>query len=127
MESGKMDNISKQDIIEFLYKILGPVAITVMSKLAQEYKRSKIVTWVSGAVITAFDFGGCMVGIWISTLSGFTGAKMALTSFTFGMLADKLFEMLFSKTILNRLCAVLQDAIVAGMKSIIGNITGKKD
>ncbi len=115
------------DFTALLWKIIPPIILATMAKIASQYSRGKRISFLSMLVITILAACGSILGYWISQYLHWTEYKMTLTIFFFGLFSDKLFEFLFSKTFLNNMFNLIQDWLVNGAKLFIGSFNRKKD
>ena len=122
-----MNKIPNQnDITEFLIKIFPPLIISIMSKLASEYKIKGRIGWIASVVIVVLSACGAIIGYWIAGLCGFTSVKMALTIYFCGAFADKAFEILFSKEFAKAIFDIIEGWLLGILESIMSKIKPKK-
>ena len=122
-----MDRIPTQnDLTEILIKIFPPLIISIMSKLASEYKSKGRLGWVASFVIVVLSGCGAFIGYWISGLCGFTSYKMVLAIYFCSAFADKAFEILFSKEFAKAVFDIVEDWFVGLLESIVTKIKPKK-
>lgn len=112
-----MDN--RHDFTALLWKIVPPIILATMAKIASEYKKNKRMSFLSMLVVTSLAACGSVVGYWICQYLHWTEYKMTLTIFFCGLFSDKLFEFLFSKTFLNSMFNFVQDWVVEQFRFII--------
>lgn len=121
-----MDNIpEKSDVIATICKIAPPFIVSVMAKVAADYKRGKRISFLSTLVITTLAACGAILGYWFTRWMGWTEYKMTMTIFFCGLFADKFFEFLFSKYFITSLLNIVQDSIVDSLSNIIDKIKRK--
>lgn len=121
-----MDNIpEKSDVIATICKIAPPFIVSVMAKVAADYKRGKRISFLSTLVITTLAACGSILGYWFTRWVGWTEYKMTMTIFFCGLFSDKFFEFLFSKYFINQFFNIIQDAIVVSLSNIIEKIKRK--
>ena len=110
---------NKTDLTTIAVKILPPLILSVMAKIASEYKKGKRVSWLSNVVIVLLAACGSILGYWVTQYLHWKEYKMTLTIFFFGLFADKLFEFLFSKTVANAFFNYLEDMIKENLTLIL--------
>ncbi len=126
-ESTIMDNIPDKGFWTSLILKLGPpILLSAMVKVASEYKKTRRLALLSSLVIILLAGCGAIVGYWITQYLGWTEYKMTLTIFSCGIFADKIFEVIFSKTFINGMFNYLEDALKENLTIIIKRL-GKKD
>jgi MFS family permease len=115
-----MDNIpNKNEIVSTLYKVVPPLILSIMAKIASDYKRGKRVSVLSSLITTILAACGSVLGYWLTQYLGWKEYKMVMTIFFFGLFSEKLFEFLFSKYFINALLNIAQDALVESMSNIV--------
>ena len=112
--------------MEVLIKIFPPLIISIMSKLASEYKTKGKIGWFASFIIVALSACGAIIGYWVSELWGFAGVKMALTIYFCGAFADKAFEILFSKEFAKAIFDIIEGWLLGILESIMSKIKPKK-
>lgn len=118
---------TKNEATSLLLKILPPLILSIMTKIASDIRRGRRVSFLSTAVIVTLAACGAILGYWITIYLGWKEIKMTLTIFFFGIFADKFFEYIFSKTFLNAMFNYLQDMITENMRLFFKSFTTKKD
>ncbi len=116
---------TKSDITSLLLKILPPFILSVMAKIASDYKRGKNIGWISSIVVVCLAGCGAILGYWVTVYLGWREIRMTLTIFAFGLFADKLFEYLFSKTFINDMFNYMEEVFKENLHMIFKRI--KKD
>lgn len=116
----------KNELIALLSKLLPPVMLSIMAKIASEYKKGKKISLLSNIIIICLAGCGSIVGYWVTKIVGWTEYKMTLTIFFFGLFSDKLFEFLFSRTVANIFFNFVEDWIKENIKFIWKNLNNKK-
>lgn len=119
------DDIS--DTIKSIINISIPLLVSVMSKLASEFRKGRRISFLSFCVIFAFAFCGGIIGQLLSEYLQFEKPKSTLLICSCCLMADKFFEYIFSKTFADAIFTSLQDWLVAGMKRFIRNSKKKED
>lgn len=120
-----MENQPSSEIMRFLYRVAPPLILSIMVKVASDYKKGKRISWMSSIVIVLLAGCGAIVGYWVTQYLKWTEYKMTLTIFAFGIFADKMFEILFSKTFLNGMFNYLEDMIKENLSSIVKHMKNK--
>ena len=121
-----MNNVPDRDqLTETLVKILPPLLLSVMAKIASEYKKGKRISFLSNVVIVCLAGCGAILGYWVTRWLGCTEYKMTLTIFFFGLFSDKLFEFLFSKTFINGMFNVLEDSLRQTLTNVLNKMNKK--
>ena len=122
-----MDNVpNKNEITSLVLKILPPFLLSVMAKIASSYKKGKRISFLSNIVVVCLAACGSIVGYWITQYLHWEEYKMTLTIFFFGLFSDKLFEFLFSKTLVNSLLNHFEDIIKEQMELLLRRLNNKK-
>lgn len=118
-----MNNVPDKDqFTAIFFKIAPPLALSVMAKLASEYKKGKRISFLSNIVIVCLAGCGAILGYWVTRWLGWTEYKMTLTIFFFGLFSDKLFEFLFSKTFINGMFNLVEDWIRNTLTTILNKM-----
>jgi MFS family permease len=121
-----MDNIpNRTELTGIVVKIFPPLILSIMAKIASEYKKGKRISLLANIVIVCLAGCGAIVGYWVTKLLGWTEYKMTLTIFFFGLFSDKLFEFLFSKTFINGLFNFAEDWMRENLRMILDKLTKK--
>lgn len=117
---------NKNDLMAVLMKILPPLALSVMAKIASEYKKGKRISFLSNIIIVCLAACGAIAGYWLTKYLGWIEYKMTLTIFFCGLFSDKFFEFIFSKTFINSLFNYLEDAVKENLLMIVKKLGNKK-
>lgn len=121
--ANRMNNLpEKTEMTGVLTKILPPLLLSVMAKIASEYKKGKRISFLSNIVIVCLAACGAILGYWITQWLGWKEYKMTLTIFFFGLFSDKLFEFLFSKTFLNAMFNFAEDWLKDSIRTLYNRV-----
>ena len=113
------------DLWTILLKILPPFFISIIAKVAADYKKGKRRSFMSHLAITVLAGCGAIGGYWISQWLGYTEYKMTLVICAGTLFADKFFEFLFSRYFVDAIFNVIQDSTIATLEGIISKLKGK--
>lgn len=118
-----MDNIpNKNELTGLVAKIVPPLILSVMAKIASEYKKGKRISFLSNVIIVCLAACGAILGYWVTQWLQWKEYKMTLTIFFFGLFADKLFEFLFSKTFVNGMLNIAEDWMKDSIRALYNRI-----
>lgn len=114
-----MNNIQDRDeLTSVIFKIGPPFLLSVMARIASEYKKGKKVSILFNIVVICLAACGSILGYWVTKWLGWTEYKMTLTIFFFGLFSDKLFEFLLSKTFINAVLDIVESWMKDSIRSL---------